>query len=186
MNISKPGNLVVTILALAFCAACISGEVEEGDHALVLKVGQLREYGLELPRGYQSHESISKETWFDGSVSIEYEFEALDNADLPFVYCVAEVHRSAQDAALSYSTGNFAAPLGLGDAQMISRNDLFSYGDVSEFALFSYGGEPYGNYFAMQDGKTVFMVMTSGFYFDDGELWAELIEPNLAALSERN
>lgn len=173
-------------MALALCSACISGDVEESDHELVLKAEQLVEYGLNLPRGYQAFESMSKETWFDGSVTVVYEFSAPDNPDLPFIYSVAEVHRTFSDATVSYSAGNFSAPLGLGDAEMQDRSNEFHYGDSSKFALFTYNGSPYGNYFAMQKGKTVFMVMTSGFYFDDAELWAELIEPTLDALSARN
>lgn len=179
-------NSITTALIVLVCAACISGDIDEQDHALVLKVGQLREYGLSLPRGYQAHETMNKERWFDGSVTIEYEFDVPDDPDMPFVYSVAEVHKTRSDAAVSYSTGNFAAPLGLGDAEMVDHSELFRYGDASKFALFTYNGEPYGNYFAMQDGKTVFMVMTSGFYFDDAELWAELIEPTLSAVSARN
>lgn len=179
-------NTITSILMVLVCAACISGDIEDTDHELVLKVGQLREYGLELPRGYQVHETMSKERWFDGSVTVEYEFNVPDDPEMPFVYSVAEVHRSRSDAAVSYSTGNFAAPLGLGDAEMVDQSDSFRYGDASKFALFTYNGEPYGNYFAMQDGKTVFMVMTSGFYFDDAELWSELIESTLSAVSARN
>lgn len=178
--------VVFALLALITCAGCTSGEIEEADHELVLKAEHLLDYGLELPRGYRAFESMSKERWFDGSVMIEYEFHAPDDPNLPFVYSMAEVHRTLSDATISYSAGNFAAPLGLGDAEMIDRSNEFYYGDNSKYALLTYNGKQYGNYFAMQDGKTVFMVMTSGFYFDDAELWAELIDPVLTALSARN
>ena len=179
-------NSLTTILALIFCVGCMSGDVEEGDHELLLKVEDLAEYGLELPRGYKAFESMSKESWFDGSVMIEYEFYNPDNPDLPFIYSMAEVHRTRSDASVSYSTGNFAAPLGLGDAEMVDRDNKFSYGDNSRNAWLLYNGQQYGNYFAMHDGRTVFTVITSGFYFDDDELWKELLEPTLTAVSERN
>jgi len=81
---------------------------------------------------------------------------------------------------------NFGLPLGLGDVELSVRDDLFAFGDGSRFGLLMVDGEPAGNYFGMCHGKTSLMIVLSGFYFDNGELWGELLAPTLEALSSVN
>ncbi len=180
--IKRRARSFLAIIALAVVGGCTSTEFQEGDQDKLLRVAQLQEYGLELPHNFAIHESFKREQWFDGSIMLEYTFEAPTDPNLPYVYSTAERHPSALDAKLSYSSGNIGLPLGLGESELEIRDDLYSYGDGSRFGILKADGQPYGNYFAMHHGRTVFTVILSGFYFDDGELWAELVAPTLASI----
>lgn len=176
--ISTTFQLVFWLFVLS---ACTSGELEDGDRDLVLKVEQLEPYGLRLPENYSSYESFKRERWIDGSVTIEYEFQAPEALKLPYLYSVAERHSSSAEACASYLAGNFGAPLG--GVELSVRDDLFQFGTKSRFALLMSDGQPVGNYFAMCRGKTASMIVIGGFYFDDGELWGELLNPTLDAIT---
>lgn len=167
-------------------SACTTKDIEEGDRDLVLKIEQLQPYGLNLPENFASFESFGREQWIDGSLSVVYEFEAPDEFNLPYLYSIAERHPTATDACASYSMGNLGLSLGLSADELSIRNDVFQFGDKSRFGLLVADGRPYGNYFGMCHGKTAFMVTIGGFYFDDGELWAELLNPTLGAVTEMN
>lgn len=166
-------------LCALFLSACISGDVEEGERDLVLRIGQLKPYGLTLPKGFEAYEHFSKERWIDGSFVITYEFEAPEKSLLPYLSSMAELHPSNADACASYTAGNYGVPLGLGDAELSIRDDLFEFGDQSRFAYLTLDDEPIGMYFAACSGRTAVMIVMGGFYFDDIELWTELINPIL-------
>ena len=174
------------VLYLVLCAfalsACTSADVEEGDRDLVLRVGQLEPYGLSLPEGFESHERFRKEQWIDGSMVIDYEFEAPANLQLPYVSSMAELHSTNADACASYSMGNFGFSIGTSDADVSIRDDFYEFGDESRFAFMMLDGEPIGMYFGMCSGRTAFMLVMGGFYFEDSELFAELVEPVLDRL----
>ncbi len=175
------------IVCLAACAlvlaGCMSQDPEEGDRQLVLKVEDLLPYGVELPRGYATWETLKREKWIDASYAVEYEFEPPDEAALPYVYSLTERHPSKADACSSYSAGNIGLPFGLGDNELEVRDDLFSYGDESRFGLLTAEGQPFGNYFAMCKGRVAVMIIIGGLYFDEGDLWAELLQPMLGEIA---
>ena len=135
---------------------------------------------LTLPEGFEAYESFKRERWFDGSVMIDYEFDAPEELGLPYLSSSAERHPSRSDACMSFTAGNVGAQLG--GMELDERNDLFKYGDKSSFGLLVSEGNPYGNFFGMCRGKTTFMVMLGGYYFDDGETWGELLKGPLEAL----
>ena len=171
-------QLAVWLLVLS---ACTAQPLKEGDRDLVLKIAQLQPYGLTLPEDFASYESFKRERWFDGSVMVEYEFEAPEALGLPYLYSTAERHPSNADACMSFSAGNLGARLG--GIELSERDDLFRFGDKSRFALLVAEGNPYGNYFAMCRGKTAFTVMLGGFYFDGGDTWGELLRATLDAVA---
>lgn len=172
-------------LWLLVLLACIVQPPEEGDRDLVLKIGQLQPYGLSLPRDFMTFESLKREQWIDGQVTVEYEFEAPEELGLPYLYSFAELHHpSNAEACASLSAGDFA--MRLSGVEISERNDLFRFGDKSRFVLLVEEGEPYGNYFAMCRGNSAFMVLLNGFYFDDGDIWGELLRPTLDAIDTMN
>ncbi len=178
---------MLRVLHLALCAlvlsACIAGDVEEGDRELVVRIGQLQPYGLSLPEGFESYEKFSKHRWLDGSVVIDYEFDAPLDLDLPYLSVMSELHPTNDDACASYRAGNVGVPLGLGGPELSIRDDIYEYGDESRFAyLLTLNDEPMGMYFAMCSGRTAFMLVTGGVYFEDSEQLAELLDPVLERL----
>ena len=165
---------------LFFVSACTAQPLKDGDRDRVLTIGLLQPYGLSLPSDFESYESFKRERWIDGSVMVEYEFDAPEGLGLPYLYSSAERHPSNADACMSFSAGNLGTRLG--GIELSERNDLFRFGDKSSFGLLVAEGDPYGNYFSMCRGKTAFMVILSGFYFDEGETWEELVRSTLDAV----
>jgi hypothetical protein len=170
----------LVVFVLLGAAACLSRPIEDGDRRRVLTIEQLRPYGVELPEDFAKYERLERTKWLDGSTEVEYEFDAIDELGLPYLFSSAERHPSKSDACMSFSAGNLG--LKIGGVELTERNDLFSFGDKSRFGILVNEGEPVGNYFAMCHGKTAFMVIVGGVYFDDTESWTELVQPTLDAL----
>ena len=160
--------------------ASIAQSQEATDRDFVLTMGELQPFGVDLPLDFEMYESISRRTLTDGSVAIEYEFEAPEELGLPYLYSVTETHPTPAEACESFAVGNAGARSGGIEVQ--KRNDIFRYGDDSLFGLLVEDGEPYGNLFSMCHGRTSSMVILGAFYFDDGASWAELIEHILEAI----
>jgi hypothetical protein len=164
-------------------AACMEQPLEPGDEELVPRIGQLRSYGLELPPDFEQHETITRTRWFDGSISIDYEFDPPAGLMLPYLSSTAERHRSRSDACMTLTAGSVGLYIGGDPDMLVERNDLFEYGDESSFALLVQDEKPFGNCFAMCEGKTSMMTILGGFAFDDGAAWGRLLQPSLAALA---
>jgi hypothetical protein len=110
---------------------------------------------------------------------IEYEF-SLPGDEPPYVYALAELHRTASDACRSFRAGNLG--LRLGGLDLTDRNDVFRYGEKSRFGLIENEDGPVGNVFHMCRSRTALLVMFVGLYFDEPGAWEELISPQLRAL----
>lgn len=165
-------------------AGCWRQAAKPGDKNLVTHVALLQPYGVELPKDFEKYESLQREQWYDGTYVIEYEFDPPKALGLPIIYSSAERQRSKSEACTSYHAGNVG--LKIAGTDMRERDDLFKYGDRSRFAMLVDNGEPYGNLFSMCSGKTAFMTIIAGFYFDDGAAWKEMIDPVLQALEKES
>jgi hypothetical protein len=161
-------------------SACTVSDVDEEDRDVVLTIERFQEYGLSLPPDYKSYESFKRVQWLLGPVSIEYEFVAPEALGLPYLSSLAERHTSSTEACDSYSLG--ITGIGLSGTELSVRNELFQFGDKSTFGLLIDDGGPYGNYFGMCRGRYAFDAILNGVYFDDGEMWGELLDPSLRAL----
>lgn len=124
----------------------------------------------------KSLEKKTRTTYFDDSYDITYEYE---HGDELYLYSSFTGEGSADDAKYSYSGIILGGMVADNEIEEISRNDLFSWGDKSEFAIMHFKGEPIGNCFAGRKGGKVFHVVFSGVYFDDAESIRELFIPVL-------
>lgn len=176
----KASTRIPLAALLVVLPASVAQSQEATDRDFVLTMGELQPFGADLPLDFEAYESISRRTLTDGSVAIEYEFEAPEELGLPYLYSIAETHPSNDEACESFAAGNAGARSG--GIAVQERNDIFGYGDDSLFGLLVEDGDPYGNLFSMCRGRTSFMVILGAFYFDDGESWAELIVPTLEAI----
>ena len=64
----------------------------------------------------------------------------------------------------------------------MARNDLFRWGDDSEFSLLKANGLSFGNVFVGRKGKRVYMITVSGIYFDESAEIRDLLGEKLRAL----
>ncbi len=172
-------------LALAACTRDLP--VGDTEKALFLPAAVFEGFGFEIGDTAQ-RESYKKMRYFDGSYELEYEFEAPDESpDYIYVYSSLSVERKASDAMTVYLAmdvgfriGNMAA----GDVDIVEDNEFYQYGDASKFKRIVHEGRQIGNMFITRSGKRVYFVVVSGTYFDDAQLWGEVIGERLAAFEQ--
>lgn len=154
--------------------------MKEGDRDVVLKIGQLKPFGLNVRQDFEINERFHRKESVNGSQAVIYEF--FDPSGSPFLSSTAQTHLSNEDACESVSTAYQDVSTGLNAEDVSSRNDVYRYGDQSHFGLLLADGQPFGNYFAMCQGNTSFKVILGGFFITDGNRWGDLIEPTLNAV----
>ena len=174
---ARAGLAVLGVLVMS----CVTSQpLKPGDEDLVATVTSLVPFGVEVPPGYREHETFQRDHVTGGTILFEYTFERPDKRP-PFVYSLAELHRTPGDACRSFSAGNVG--MWLAGLDLTERNDLFQYGKKSRFALVEKEGSPVGNFFSMCHSRTAFLVMIVGVYFDDGDSWQAFVAPRLEALA---
>ena len=61
--------------------------------------------------------------------------------------------------------------------------NFYRYGDSSSFYLLKKDSKPIGNYFTVREGSKTYTVILTGMYFDEAEVWKEIMEPKLKQFS---
>ena len=86
---------------------------------------------------------------------------------------------------VSYGTLKTAMKLGLkaNGVEATEKTKFYRYGDASEFYVLEKDGDPIGNLFAVRHENRVYMLVLSGMYFDEAEVWKEVIHEKLERLS---
>ena len=132
-----------------------------------------------------SKESLKKTKYIDKSYDIEYEYDDSLNDDAPYLMCSITVEPSISDARISYTAVKAGFSLGFSGepgVKRVARNDLFRWGDDSEFSLLKASGLSFGNVFVGRKGKRVYMITVSGIYFDESAEIRDLLGEKLRAL----
>ena len=132
-----------------------------------------------------SRESLKKTKYLDKSYEIEYEYDDSLNDDAPYLLCSITVEPSISDARISYTAVKAGFSLGFSGepgVKRVARNDLFRWGDDSEFSLLKASGLSFGNVFVGRKGKRVYMITVSGVYFDESKEIRDLLGKKLRAL----
>ena len=99
--------------------------------------------------------------------------------------CSITVEPSISDARISYTAVKAGFSLGFSGepgVKRVKRNDLFRWGDASEFSLLKASGLSFGNVFVGRKGKRVYMITVSGVYFDESKEIREFLGDHLRAL----
>jgi len=133
----------------------------------------------------KSLESFSKKKYLDGSYEIDYEFEDSSDDAAPYVMCSIAVEQKTSDALISYKAMQAGLNIGFvakGGVKQVERNDLFKWGDASNFCLLESEGMPVGVVFSARKETRVFLITVSGIYFDDSSDIEELLGKKLRAL----
>lgn len=182
---------VIVLTLLVSASVCILGcdrklTVLESDKTIFLRAQDLVDYGYQFS-DIEKYESFSKAKAIDGSYDVEYEFETPDaekNNPL-FLYVVVSVGKKKRDAQISQGGEKIALLYSL-KAQGIEEEeipDFYRYGDSSSFYVLKKEGKPIGNYFTVREGAKTYSVIISGRYFDDPQVWKEIMEPKLKQFS---
>jgi hypothetical protein len=175
---------ILTVFSMvALVTACSeSASLTEQDKAAVLQIEDLALW-IEGFEPDPTKGSLVKTKEFDKSYDIEYTYED-EEGDTPlYLYHSVSVQPSSSDALIVHKAMDFGTWIGSGETNLVTRNDLFSWGDESEFCLWqTESGDTFGNYFTGRKGKKVVLIAISGVYFDDPEAIRELLAEKLEAL----
>ena len=176
--------LIVGIGAL-YVFTATEEELTVADRGRIVDVEMLAEM---IEGGYTPDpacEKIVRLRYLDRAYEVDYEYDDPDDPNAPYLNCCLTVEPKHGDALTSYVTSWQAARLGMAwgadvEVEIVERNDLFSWGDQSRFAIIHADGQPSGNLFVARKGKAVFYLILGGVYFDDGEAFGELVRPALS------
>ena len=181
------GGLAVMLVGggVLFALATSEEPVTAQERSVVMDIEHLAQWMDYTPdkRG----ESLTKTRYIDDSYDVEYEFDLPDDPDAPFLSCTVTVERKMTDTHISYGASWAGVNLGMAmvdqEVDVVERNDLFTWGDASRFAILEADGQPFGNAFITRKDTHIFYVLWSGVYFDDSETIAEVLSEPLSQLS---
>ncbi len=189
--------LSVVLLSIVCLVLCVVGsgalylltavteEVTPADRRLVVTIHDLAEY-VEDYVPDPEHETITKQRNLDRSFEIEYEYDAPDDEDVPYLMCSLSVEPTLQDARASYLAMWGGVKLGIhfgaDEVEIVERNNVFQWGDHSHFGTLEIENVPYGNVFVARKGKLIFVLLISGVYFEDRDTFSDFLAPVLSEL----
>lgn len=178
---------VVTLIVMASVWGCAPTTVSDQERGIVLTAEELLAFGFEPPTG-AINETWDGWRWFDGSKEIEYTYETLSESEqVPLYLSVTLGWEATQsDAVASYGATLLGFKLGSASESLERRElaDSCEYGDKCSLFLLSHDERPLGNQFVARIGRVVYSVQVFGLYFDEPELWQEVIVPKMHALRQ--
>lgn len=178
--------LAAALLALGLAACGAEQPVGEADKALFLRVGDLAELGVRYSDA-EAHETFAKRRQFDGTYELNYEFKTPESEQARplFIYTSVSVQPKASDAMLATGAEKLGLMIGLKREGVEEREveGAPRFGDASRFGMLVKDEKPIGNVFSVRDGRKTYLLVISGIYFKDPELWRRVIAPKLARLA---
>jgi hypothetical protein len=173
--------LVLALILALELAACGKPEpVEEADKALFLRVADLARFGVRYEDA-AAGEAFSKEKQLDGSYELTYKFQSPAGERSLYLYGNVSVGSKPSDAAMR------AGALKVGLLIGVTKNGVeereLPATRTGKLTLLVKDEAPIGNVFTLTDGGKSHLVIMSGLYVKDPELWQKLIDPKLEQLS---
>lgn len=178
------GSLLLVLAAIVGLAVLFSIAVDEraltaSERAKLLTIDDVVPY-LENYEPDHSREVARFEKYIDGSYDMSYEYE--HEGEL-YVNCIVTLEKKTGDAKMTYTGSkvgtNIGARLNEDGFKAVSRNDLFRWGDESEFSVLTMPVGPVGNWMVARKDKVVIYLCVTGIYFDDPETIREFLAPVL-------
>ncbi len=175
--------------ALLVCgvAACGSEQpVSAEDKALFLRVADLAAYGFRYENA-EAYETFTKVKHIDGKYELTYQFTTPDTAqEKPlFIYISVAIERRASNALISQKAEKLGLMIGF-KSEGIEERELpgsYPYGEEARLALLVKGEDPIGNTFTVRDNEKTYLLLLTGVYFAEPELFKQLIGPKVQRLA---
>jgi hypothetical protein len=175
-------QLAVVLLACGVAACGSEQPVSEEDKAIFLRAGDFARFGYRY-ENVEAYESFSKTRHFDGSHELTYHFDTPDSEeDRPLhIFITVSVERREVDAQLAQKAQRVGLLIGFKSEGAEERElaESLPYGDEARLALLVKGDNPIGNTFALRDKEKTYLLVMSGLYFDDPELFKAMIGPKV-------
>lgn len=171
---------ITILIGVSFAIACMSAEVTPTEMEMFVRGKDLVDVGIEVSNP-EKYEKFSKINYFDGSQTIEYEFEPPESESVMYLTVSVTYEPKKSDAKLGQVAEDSVIGLLL-KAQGLEKVDVpnfYEYGDSCNFYHLKKDGEKVGNYFTVLEDRKIYSLLISGVYFDDVETWREIVEPKL-------
>ena len=175
-------SVVVLIAAAGFLFVYTATELDvtERDKAVILEAHELAEWTGDF-EPVSENEEFLKQRYIDRTHDIEYTYED----DQVYLYSLHTIEKKSSDALTGYAVTVAANKFSLKseEVELVLRNDLYSWGDGSEFYLLKFEGEFCGMLFMGRNGRRYVEIYVSGYYTDDPDDLGDLFGPPLMRLS---
>lgn len=176
------GALLVAIALCALAACSREQPVSDADKAIFLRAGDLEQFNVRY-EDVEASETFTKTRHFDGTHEVSYQFLTPESeSERPlYIYISVSVERRAADALIAQKAGKLGLSIGFGTEGTEEREMpvKLPYGDDARLALLVRDGRPIGNTFSMRDGSKTYLLIMSGLYFSDAEMFKSVIAPKL-------
>jgi len=177
-------SLALFVFVAAGCESNLP--VDAHEKSMALRAADLAPYGYGLP-ATEKYETFEKTRFFDGSQEVRYEFESPESEQEHVLYLnvTMTIEKSYSDAMVSQGAERIGMTYGLKSSGITQREikDFYKYGDSSSFYVLEKNGKPIGNLYSMRDGKRIYTLVMSGYYFEEPATWKELVEEKLKKFS---
>ena len=184
------GLFVISLIAgfYAYAIIDLNAEITDSDRAMLFTPEELQDY-FEDYTPLDEEIVLKKMVYFPGIWDIELNYDP-EADDQPFLSYKISTSMSIAQARYNALLEVKAIELGI---KLAADNTVFedlefdqsSYPNA-RLKLFTVDGEPYGNLFYTTIGRHSIILFLTSFYFDDGEVFAEMINPTLEAVSSNN
>jgi hypothetical protein len=188
--LARPHGYRVLLVALLACGAAACGmeqPVSANDKALFLRPADLGRFGFRFENA-AVHETFAKTRHFDGTYELSYQFQTPESQqeNRLYIYTSVSVERRASDAMISQKAERLGLLVGLKSEGTEEREvaGSFPYGDDVRLALLVKGGNTIGNTFTVRDQEKTYLLVLSGVYFDNAELFKEVIGPKMRRFAD--
>lgn len=175
-------SLLAAVVLCSLAACSQEQPVSTEDKAIFLRAGDLQRFNVRY-ENVEAYETFTKTKHFDGTHEITYQFGTPETeVDNPlFIYISVSIARRAADALIAQKASKLGLSIGFGteDTEERELSASLPYGDEARLALLVKSGNPIGNTFSMRDGSKTYLLVMSGLYFSEPELFKEVMGPKL-------
>jgi hypothetical protein len=177
-------RLFFVLLLIAAASGCTTREdPTPAEKRLLLTAEDLLPFGLPAERlGPEKFEKTLN--FFDRSIELSYVMDA--SAKGLYVMSSVSVEASEREVALGDKAFDVGMKIGLksGGLEEAPITTAPVFGRKSRLSLLKKEGRPVGNLFTAIVGTKIFLVLTTGLYFDDPALFGKIITPKIQAIMD--
>ena len=174
---------LLAALLVGSVAACGSDQpVSAEDKTIFLRPADFARFGLRYEDA-EPHETFSKTRNFDGTYELSYQFSAPGEGQQSplYIYASVSLERRATDALIAQKAEKLGLLIGF-KSEGVEERELpgtYPYGDDARLSLIVKGENPIGNLFTVRDKGKTYLLVLSGLYFSDPEVFKDVIGPKM-------
>ncbi|MGB0523918.1 MAG: hypothetical protein ACPGJS_13205 [Flammeovirgaceae bacterium] len=179
-------QLLFGLFVIGLLTSCAKKPLTSAERNLLVNPKSFEAYNIFFANA-DSIGKYKKVKFVDGGTELEFQFESSksDSNEL-FINNVIAIEANKLEAKVAYAAERGALKIiNKGGIKFHKLNDLFAYGDDSQFYLLETKDKtPIGNLLQYRKDKVVYFLVFFGVYFDDKTDWEDFILPKLKAIDE--